>query len=40
MVQAGNLLPKIEALWGVTWDRLVICYRRQRFCAMLYGTDW
>ena len=27
-VETGNLLPKIEALWGVIWYRLVIFYRK------------
>jgi hypothetical protein len=34
MVQTGNLLLKIEALWGVTWYRLVICYRRKGLCGV------
>jgi hypothetical protein len=36
MVQTGNLLPKKDVLWDVTWYIQVICYRRQRFCGMLY----
>ena len=40
MVQTGNLLQKMEVLWDIIWYRPVICYRRYRFCGMLYGTEW